>query len=184
MLSIRKIALLVFLFLCSISFSQSNDTPPLTSFTRVNLGPHGLELTNELPISKNLVWGNSFGLGMGSHVLKNSVRYTFALEVPVPFLKSELKYFYSREKRANKNRSTLNNSGNYIGLQAKYSFGNSKYYDLNQTLLTELHWGIQRPLGKRFIFDVHIGFGYISDFKFSEGSLSPTFGLRFGYKLF
>jgi hypothetical protein len=78
----------------------------------------------------------------------------------------------------------MNNSGNYLGLQSKYSFGNANYFELNRTLLTEIHWGIQRPLSNRFIFDMHLGLGFIYDFDFTSASISSTFGLRFGYIMF
>ncbi|MFK7833459.1 MAG: hypothetical protein AB8B52_09285 [Winogradskyella sp.] len=179
----KNYLLIGLLWLSFIGFSQ-NDTPmPLEQFTRVNLGLHGLELTNELPISNSFVWENSIGIGMGSYVLSGA-NYTLILAEPAPYFTSELKFLYNRNKRFKKNRSALNNSGNYVGLQTKYSFGSDKTFELNHTLLTELHWGIQRPLGKRFIFDFHLGFGYLSDFDFNEGAVSPTLGLRFGYKLF
>lgn len=180
----KKIVTIVTLAFTLLGISQENTKAPLSTFTRVNLGLHGLEITHELPISNSFVWENSFGVGMGSDAIGDDPSYTFSLDVPVPFITSELKYMYNRSKRINKGRSTLNNSGNYVGLQTKYSFGNSRFFDLNQTLLTELHWGIQRPLGKRFIFDMHLGIGYLSDFTFESATLSPTFGLRFGYKLF
>lgn len=179
----KKLVSLILIAMAAIGFAQNANDQSLQSFSRLNLGLHGLEFTNELPISNSIVWENSLGLGMGSYV-GNGVNYRLALDTPVPFLTSELKYMYNRVKRINKGRSTLNNSGNYIGMQAKYSFGSSKTFELNQTVLTEMHWGIQRPLGKRFIFDMHLGLGYLLDFDFDEGDFSPTFGLRFGYKLF
>jgi len=180
----KQIITFIFVIMFCISFSQNDQVDATTSFTRLNLGLHGLELTHELPFSNSFVWENSLGLGMGNSLYDGDVNYTFALDVPVPFITSELKYLYSRKKRTNKGRSTLNNSGNYIGLQAKYSFGNSSYIDLSSSLLTEIHWGIQRPLGKRFLFDFHIGLGMLSDFDFEREAFSPTLGLRFGYILF
>ena len=180
----KKLLSFTFILFTMLSFAQDDLKAPLNQFARVNLGLHGFELTYELPISNSLVWENSFGAGMGSYTADNSINYRFYLDNPVPYLASELKFHYNREKRTNKGRSTINNSGNYIGLQTKYSFGDDRTFRLNKTLLTELHWGIQRPLGERFIFDLHIGIGYLSDFEFKQGNLSPTFGLRFGYKLF
>ena len=180
----KKLLSIVFIVFTTVSFAQDVAKAPLNQFARVNLGLHGLELTYELPISDSFVWENSFGVGMGSYTLDNTVNYRLYLNNPTPYFTSELKFHYNRQKRTNKGRSTLNNSGNYIGLQTKYSFGNDRTFRLNKTLLSELHWGIQRPLGKRFIFDLHIGIGYLFDFYFNDGHISPTFGLRFGYKLF
>ena len=54
----------------------------------------------------------------------------------------------------------------------------------NPALLTEVHWGLQRSLGGNFIFNTHIGLGFVSDFDTSSTAFSPTFGLAFGYRLF
>ena len=99
-------------------------------------------------------------------------------------LNNRYRYYHNFQRRIDRDKNVSGNSGNYIALQSKYSFGDDSDLELSKTLLTELHWGIQRPLGKRFIFDLHIGLGYLSDFDFDDGSLSPTFGLRFGYKIF
>jgi len=79
--------------MASIGFSQSEDTASLDSFTRLNLGLHGLEITNELPVSQNFVWENSIGLGMGSSKRGSDLNYTLYLEIPAPYITSELKFF-------------------------------------------------------------------------------------------
>ena len=179
----KKLLSLLTLIIANIGFAQDN-LEELNAFGRVNLGLHGLELTYELPVANSFVWENSIGLGMGFSLYDNDVNYTFILEDPVPYFTSELKYMYNRKKRIKKGRSTINNSGNYIGLQTKYSFGDNRFIDFSKTLLTEFHWGIQRPLGKRFLFDMHLGLGYMQDFDFDRGKLTPTLGFRLGYILF
>jgi hypothetical protein len=170
------------LLFASLTWGQSDDKS-LSKIGRLNLGGHGLEFSFELPMSNTLVWENAIGIGSGSSYY-SSAEYTFNFARPVPFLKSELKHIYNIKKRSSKDKNGSNNAGNYVGLQVKYSFGNSNDLDLNQTLLTEIHWGIQRPLGKRFIFNTHVGLGYLNDFDSNEGGISLTAGLRFGYKLF
>lgn len=180
----KKIVLIIFVFLTT-SFSlfaqQNNDET--SSFGRVNLGLHGLDLSYEFLISKKFIWENSIGIGMGSSVYHDA-EYRFVFTQPVPYLKSELKYIYNIEKRLSKGKNIVHNSGNYVGIQTKYSFGNSNNYLLNQTLLTEIHWGIQRSIGSKFIFGTHIGLGYIKDFTTNNGEISPVLGFRFGYRLF
>lgn len=179
----KKLITITFLTLTTFLFAQ-NRNDELVNYGRLNLGLHGLDLSYELSITEKFVWENSLGVGMGSNVYGSSVEYIFDLIRPTPYLKSELKYIYNFKKRLSKGKSILHNSGNYIGLQTKYSFGNSNESLLNQTMLTEIHWGIQRPLGKKIIFGIHIGLGYIKDFDTKDEDISPTFGLRFGYKLF
>ncbi|GHA51962.1 hypothetical protein GCM10007103_35440 [Salinimicrobium marinum] len=163
--------------------AQSNDNL-LDNFARINLGLHGIEGSYELPVSKKFVWENSLGIGMGANVNASSAEFNLDFGNLTPFLKSELKYVYNINKRESKGKNIVNNSGNYIGLQTKYSFGNSKAYHLNSTSLTEVHWGLQRSLGGNYVFDFHIGLGYLNDYNTNEGAVSPTLGLRFGYKLF
>ena len=91
---------------------------------------------------------------------------------------------YNRDKRESKGKGLNNNSGNYVGLQGKYSFGDRGFFDLNRAILTEIHWGIQRNLGQKFTFNLHLGLGHIADLDLKQGSLTPTFGLRFGYRIF
>lgn len=172
------------IIIANLCFAQNIENKELSHFARINLGLQGLDVSYELPISNQFVWENSLGIGMGSSVNGSSVEYLFDFSKPTPYIKSELKYIYNNEERISKQKRVLNNSGNYIALQTKYSFGNSNHYKLNQTLLTEVHWGIQRPLGKRFIFNIHVGLGYIKDFDSENGNLTPSIGLRFGYKLF
>lgn len=50
--------------------------------------------------------------------------------------------------------------------------------------MNEVHWGIQRSLGKKWIFNTHIGLGYARDFKLDSGTLYPAIGIKFSYKLF
>lgn len=163
---------------------QTEDNNALGNLARINLGPHGLDLSYELSISNRFIWENSFGIGMGSNAFGSSTGFVFDFGQPVPYLKSELKYIYNRERRINKGKNSANNSGNYIGIQPKYSFGNQTSAELNQTLLTEVHWGLQRSVGRDFLFDAHIGLGYLKDFDTKGGGVSPTLGVRFGYKIF
>ena len=172
------------LVLASFTYAQNEDSTGLTKFGRLNIGVHGIEFSYELPISNKLVWENNLGIGLGMNTNGGMAHYYFALDRPTPFVKSELKFIYNRKKRISKERNIHNNSGNYIGFQAKYSFGNNNVYDLNESILTEIHWGLQKNLGKRFLFNTHVGFGYLWDFHNKTGQPSPTIGVRFGYKLF
>lgn len=103
-------------------------------------------------------------------------------------MKSEFKYYYNREKRERKGKNNLNNSGNYIAFQTKY---NTKIFSLSKTelplentLLNEIHWGIQRSLGGNWLFNFHTGLGYTRDLDFSDASIYPALGIKFSYKLF
>src|SRR5690554_859830 len=95
--------------------AQTEDNKALENLARINLGPHGLDLSYELSISNEFIWENSLGIGMGSNVYGSSTEFVFDFGQPVPYLKSELKYIYNFDRRISKGKSTSNNSGNYIG---------------------------------------------------------------------
>lgn len=181
----KKILLVI--LLSSLGFNanaQNNGDNNLENFGKIELGFHGLSFGYELPVSNKFVWENSLGLGMGMNSEYQSANYTLDLVRPVPSVKSRLKFVYNINKRKEKGRNILNNAGNYIALQTKYTFGISGVRSLNSAMLTELHWGIQRNLGGRFIFNTHVGLGYLQDFNFNSGVFSPTIGISFGYRIF
>lgn len=174
-----------FLILLALTFAlNAQNTNNLNNAAKINLGFHGLDLSYALPLSNKFLWENNFGIGMGMNSHGSDAEFTFDLAKPVPYFKSEVKYMYNINKRSTKGKNTNNNSGNYIGLQTKYSFGNTKHYQLSSALLTEIHWGIQRSLGGKFLFSTHIGLGYIQDYDFNDGSLIPTAKINFAYRLF
>lgn len=180
----KLLLILILTTLGSHASAQNEIVNNLDNFGKIELGFHGLSFGYELPVSNKFVWENALGLGLGMNVQNNAATYSLDLVRPVPFLKSKFKFVYNINKRKQKDKNILNNGGNYVALQTKYSFGASGTSSLNSAVLTELHWGIQRNLGGRFLFSTHVGFGYLQDFKLDNGVLSPTIGLSFGYRIF
>ncbi|SFG62142.1 hypothetical protein [Pontibacter chinhatensis] len=178
------------------AFGQSDEaaqTTELVSLTKLEAGLHGIGVGYEVPFSSKWSVNLSAGLGGGYAIEKNSYangfNSTFILNEPVAYLRSEFKYTYNRDKRIEKSKSTLHNAGNYVAFQTKYTtsrvFGRSDWNwveePLNKTLLNEVHWGMQRPLGQRFISNLHLGLGYATDFDFGNSQLYPAVGLQFAY---
>lgn len=161
-------------------FAQST----LENIGKVSLGLQGAEFSYELPLGKSLLLESAAGLGVGMEVDHNKSSYSFYLLDPVPFVSTELKWIYNREKREAKERNNANNAGNYVGLQTKYSFGHPNSLALNKALLTDIHWGLQRSLGTKFTLNTNIGLGYMYDFDTTYGDVAPVLRLKFGYRLF
>jgi len=46
-------------------------------------------------------------------------------------------------------------------------------------LLTNFHWGIQRRLGDKWLFNVNAGVGFAGDFSSKIGKFYSAFGLNF-----
>lgn len=161
-------------------FAQST----LEKVGKVSLGLQGAEFSYELPLGKSLLLESAAGLGVGMEVDNDNSRYTFYVLDPVPFVSTELKWIYNREKREAKEKNNANNAGNYAGLQTKYSFGKNNSLALNKVLLTDIHWGLQRSLGTKFTLNTNVGLGYMYDFDTTYGSVAPVLRVKFGYRLF
>lgn len=146
----------------------------------------GIGAGYELPISEK--WLLDLGVGIGGGV-DDSDGYVWDFNSSLAFYtKGNLRYYYNRNKREKKGRNNTNNSGNYFGLQTKFF---SKRFSeslgigfLTNSLLTELHWGLQRSLGGNWLFNFHVGFGALRKLDESRGLFSPSIGLKFSYKLF
>lgn len=164
----------------SACFAQST----LEKVGKVSLGLQGAEFSYELPLSKSLLLESAAGLGVGMEVDHDKITYSFYLLDPVPFVSTELKWIYNREKREAKEKNNFNNAGNYVGLQTKYSFGHPNSLVLNKALLTDIHWGLQRSLGTKFTLNTNIGLGYMYDFDTTYGDVAPVLRVKFGYRLF
>ncbi|MFD2512439.1 hypothetical protein ACFSRY_01060 [Pontibacter locisalis] len=187
------------LALSMFSFSalaQSNEpvqSTELVSMTKLEVGLHGIGVGYEVPFSHKWSVNLSAGLGGGYSIDKNSYangfKSTFIVNEPVAYVRSEFRYIYNRNKRSIKSKSLLNNAGNYIAFQTKYTTGRVFESDewsqinnpLNRTLLNEVHWGMQRPLGQKFLYNLHLGLGYAADFDFKNSQFYPAVGLQFAY---
>jgi hypothetical protein len=125
------------------------------------------------------------GVGGGYDIWTNSFNYNWDLLRPAVYVVVNPKLYYNRDKRLAKGKSISRNSGNYIGMAIKYttpSIGESTVvYD---ALLFNLHWGLQRPVGKRWTFNIHVGAGYATDatdLSNAGGTVYPAMDLRFAY---
>lgn len=176
----KKCLLAVLLATNAAGFAQST----LEKVGKVSLGLQGAEFSYELPLGKSFLLESTAGLGVGMDVNHDKSTYSFYLLDPAPFVSTQLKWIYNREKREVKDKNNANNAGNYVGLQTKYSFGHPNSLALNKALLTDLHWGLQRSLGSKFTFNTNIGLGYMYDFDTTYGDVAPVLRVKFGYRLF
>ncbi len=182
----KSLLLLVFMsFFISEIFSQQEKTPMLTSHPKIELGFQGLGVGYEFALGGKTVIDINAGLGGGYTVNNGTVSYEWGFIDPAFYAITEFRYYYNLPKRLAKNRNRGNNAGNYVGAQVKYAtrevFNISSNVDLHNTLLTEVHWGIQRNLGKKYIFNLHLGLGYAYDYDQDTGGLYLAIGAKFGY---
>jgi hypothetical protein len=182
-----KIIFTCFILLSStFLFAQKTSTDNrLENLFKLDLGLRGIGVSYEPRLGKKINIDLAAGLGGGYDIWTNSFEYNWQIFNPAIYLIVNPKFYYNRNKRLAKAKSISRNSGNYIGMAIKYTtpnLGEATYvYD---ALLFNLHWGLQRPIGKRWTFNTHVGVGYATDatdLQNAGGTVYPAMDLRFAY---
>ena len=165
--------------------AQHPPTGNLRTLTKLDLGLQGVGITFEPKIGKSATIDLSAGIGGGYDIYFNEFTYLLDVTNPAIYLSVTPKFFYNLKKRPEEGKSTALNAGNYIGLRLRYTtkgiVENSGIYD---ALLMNLHWGLQRPLGKKWQFATHVGAGYATDatdLNQFAGTVYPALEFRFSY---
>ena len=175
---IRSIILLT-LFLGHFFSSAGQESKPgtqLSSLIKLDLGGQGLGLTYEPRLSDKILLDISGGVGPGYDIGEGFLEVNYAY--PAMYLSLTPKYYYNRQKRIEKGKESQLNSGNYIGIRIKY-VGANDYY--RNSMLANLHWGMQRALGRRWTFNFHVGGGYAQDIDYNFGTIYPAVDFAFSY---
>lgn len=176
------------------SWGQETTSAKLQKQFKISYQILAFEASYELPISDAFSLEGGIGIGAGNYVrptLLNSKELGAALSFesfpPLRF-RTKVKYVYNREKRLKAGKNIAYNSGNYLALQSLLTTAQRDDSDqkkpANNTLITEVHWGLQRSLGGNWLFNVYAGIGYAYDFHFQLGKIHPAIGLEFSYVLF
>ncbi len=97
------------------------------------------------------------------------------------------KYYYNQEDRLRRSRPLSFNAGNFFGVKAKYTTpnlaGEAKTW---HTMLVAFHWGMQRKMGRHFLYQLTIGVGGAVDLEdktTTHVTLYPDFNFRVSYVL-
>jgi hypothetical protein len=138
----------------------------------------GLTYSFEQPFSKSAVLKIEPILIVGSGNTNESDEYSGVWTC----ISVEPRLYYTFARRYAANRSTTNNSANFLALSIDYTPGLGFGKNIHQTssLFINPNWGLRRTIFKLVIFDLSIGpYAYLS-----HGSLIwekfPTFGFRLG----
>lgn len=134
---------------------------------------------DEVSVNKNLFKlnilapGIVYEAGLGQKVTLNSelnmgVGYSYdsfsgSQWFLFPFIDEQVRYYYNLEKRANKEKRTANNSGNYVAFGSTYFFEsinkNEAISNLDGLTLSTV-WGLQRTYKRNFNSNLGLGVGY------------------------
>lgn len=190
---IRSITFLILFtgqFLWSLGQDSRSDAK-LSSLAKFDLGGQGIGLTYEARLSNKMTSDISAGLGGGHDIGEGFFEINYGY--PAFYFSLTPKYFYNRQKRIDKGKATLFNSGNYLGLRFKFvaansrrvdTYGNSSLNVYRNSILGNLHWGIQRAMGQHWTFNFHIGAGYAEDIDYGFGTIYPAIDFKFSYVFF
>ena len=151
---------------------------------RVNFLNPAIEL--EIPTGSNSTFSSGLGIGYGGGYPDLTFDESGFIYIISPFLDLQHKWFYNFDKRKNKNKSTENNSANFISLRV-ITRGNSIAENVNRTSDFDFAvgptWGIQRKYGKNLHLLFDIGPQYYFDTN-GNGNIWPLMiQLNLGFDL-
>lgn len=183
----RIILLQLFILTALQAISQDGLKPSLkSSQVKANLLLIGASANYEKSISRRTSLNFEASLNYGffyaySDFAGESFGYTLA-----PMLSVEGRHYYNLDKRVSKGKSIANNSGNFLSVELGYSFTPIAYDNMynNPAVAITPSWGMQRGIGKRFSFELLLGYSFRYDSRAEEGSATPAIGLKFGYILY
>ena len=185
-MNIKRIS---FCIVCSL-FASIVFSQELGTYQKVELGINGIGISLEIPATQKLTiepaigFGPSYDLNNHGDALTDKMDWHWALLEPSLHVSVHGKLFYGRDKRAEKGKSMILNSGQFIGLKIKYvskSLSDPQYYC--NTLLTNINWGVQQSLGKHFLFSCSVGVGYGRNLDYSYGLFYPALDAKIAYVL-
>lgn len=168
------------------SFAQNNKpAASVSNLAKFDIGLQGLGLSYEQKLANKFSIDLAAGAGGAYDISEVSLNYNIDFSQPAFYFSITPKYFYNIEKRASKGKSTLLNSGNYIGLRLKYVTPNDTESDATRnSILVNVHWGVQAALGNHFLFNAHAGIGYGEDIDYHFGTIYPALDFKFAYVFF
>lgn len=161
--------------------------PGFRTLFKIDLGIQGLGFTIEPRFLRKMTADLSAGIGPAYAISKYfEVEHRFSPAAPAYYFSFTPKYYYNPGKRINKNKRSDNNAGNYIGFRVKYLRGGFYSDVVSRFLLLNLHWGMQRPIGNQFLFNIHLGAGYDADItnydvSYTYGAFYPAVDIKFSY---
>lgn len=126
----------------------------------------------------------SSGIGGGYNVSEDYIEYILNVFHPAFYFSATPKFYYDRNKRIEDGKQSNYNSGNYIGARVKYiTSGIASKDRMRNSMLINLHWGMQRAVGLRWTINTHIGAGYAQDLNYKFGTVYPSAEIKFSYIL-
>lgn len=157
------------------------------SITKLDLGLQGVGIDFERKLGRVSTIDFATGIGTGGYEIEaGNFTYTVNPFRPTAYFSVTPKFYYNLGKRAEKNKSTEANSGNYIGARIKYTTRGIESTQTQDALVLNVHWGLQRIIARRWTVNSHLGAGYsvnAVELNKAEGTFYPAVDLKFSYLL-
>ena len=180
--------LITFLFL---GRTEAQEISVEKSIWGVQAGIYPLSVYNESKLSNNISLRSELFLGFG-WMSGHSSSTDWAI---APYINVEPRWYYNLQRRANKEKRTDNNSGNYLSMQVgcQPGFGiSSNNATFNPAVYAIPTYGLRRNIGTHFNFETAFGLGYGwvfeeyvrmdgSTFRKTENGVSYNIRIAIGY---
>jgi hypothetical protein len=180
----KRITLSICLLLVVNSIIAQKKLPDnsIQTLSKLELGFQGIGYGYETALGKNTSIDFSAGLGGGYEIYNTEIAYGWSLFEPSLYFSVTPKLYYNRQRRLEKGRSIAFNSGNYFGIRLRVTSPSiNPDYGTRFSSLMNMHWGLQRPVGSKWLFNTHIGLGVARDLTFKYQLIYPAFDLKFSY---
>ncbi|MFA9372401.1 MAG: hypothetical protein ACERIH_11890 [Labilibaculum antarcticum] len=180
----RILILGIILILTIPVIGQSKKNIYTEKVWRINFLNPAIEL--EIPTGKYSTFSSGLGIGYNGGYPDLTSGGDELIYIISPFLDLQQKWFYSFENRKSKNRTTKDNSGNFVSLRF-ITRGNSIVENVTRTSDFDFAfgptWGIQRNIGENFHLLFDVGPQYYFDTK-GNGNIWPLMiQLNIGFDL-
>ena len=170
---IKRLTSALLIFTALYVNGQENKIGNTEKIWRVNFLNPAIEL--EIPTGNNSTLSTGLGIGYGGGYPDLTFNESGFVYIISPFLDLQQKWFYNFGNRANKNKSTDNNSANFFSLRL-LTRGKSIAENVNRTSDFDFAvgptWGIQRKYGKNLHLLFDLGPQYYFDTE-GNGNIWP-----------
>ncbi|MBO4232973.1 hypothetical protein FO675_01415 [Riemerella anatipestifer] len=171
-------------FCLSCTFVLAQEESNLVSISKISLGLRSISFDYQAPVANSFVLDSKLGIGASARIEKGVATLDYLRSAI--FFSSELRYLYSYDKRKNLGKNTLYNSASFLGIKTNYQLKSlnkkNDLYSGNNLSIAGI-WGLQRSLNKNFLFNLHLGAGWVNDFNTKNSIFYPEVGVGFSYIL-
>ncbi|MFD0861334.1 hypothetical protein ACFQ1M_03875 [Sungkyunkwania multivorans] len=185
----KRVLCTLSMFALSLSLT-AQDASVEKSVFGIQTGLLGVWAHNETKLADQFSLRTEIGLDTGIFGGSNFDDTSFVM---APVITLEPRWYYNLDKRLSKSKNISGNSGNFLSLKTSYLpdwflISNTDNFNVEDQISIIPTWGMRRTIGKHFVYETGIGFGYRRIFVknagvsngISEGALNVH--LRIGYR--